>query len=255
VETGVGKERSGGAPLHVLYLDAACAVVWKPSGVLVHPTTQAPDRDTMLSRARERLGRWVYPVHRLDRSTSGVLLLALSPAAARELGLAFRDGTVTKTYRAVVRGHTAEEGRIDYALAGVRGNAPKPALTCYRRLAAAELPFAVGRYPTARYSLVEVQPLSGRLHQIRRHFAHISHPVVGDTRYGDGRHNRVFREFFGLHRLLLTAESLTFRTPEGSTEVTVGAPADPELEPLMRSLGWGRLRQTSAAARVSISCA
>jgi len=236
-------------PLEILFADEHLVAVHKPSGLLVH-RSPIDRRETRfaLQLVRDQLGRRVYPVHRLDKPTSGVLLFALSTEAARELSLAFAHGRVEKTYLAVVRGVPDEAGVIDYPLReepdgpADRGEGPgggaQAALTAFRRLAATELPYAVGRYPTSRYALVEAHPRTGRRHQLRRHFKHILHPLVGDTKYGEGRHNRFFRERFDCRRLLLAAVELTFPHPESGAALTVSAPPEASfLEPLAR-LGW-----------------
>lgn len=233
--------------MELLFIDDECAAFHKPSGLLVH-RSPIDRRETSfaLQIARDRLGRRVYPVHRLDKPTSGVLLFALSPAAARDISAAFAAGRVEKSYLAVVRGCPPEEGVIDHPLVeepdGVEGGPaterlPRPALTEYRRLATVELPEAVGRYPTSRYSLVEVFPRTGRRHQIRRHFKHIFHPLVGDTKYGEGRHNRFFRESYGCRRLMLAAVGLTFPHPRGG-DLTVTAPPEESFLSVVDRLGW-----------------
>lgn len=233
--------------MNLLYADEHCAAFHKPSGLLVH-RSPIDRHETVfaLQIARDRLGRRVYPVHRLDKPTSGVLLFALSPPAARILSNAFAEGRVVKRYLAVVRGCPPEEGVIDHPLVeepdGIEGGAqedrvPRPAVTGFRRLATAEIPYSVGRYPTSRYSLVEVTPRTGRRHQIRRHFKHIFHPLVGDTKYGEGRHNRFFRENYGCHRLLLAAVGLTFPGPDGAA-VTVEAPPEESFLSVLAHLGW-----------------
>lgn len=233
--------------MELLFADGDCAAFHKPSGLLVH-RSPIDRRETRfaLQIARDRLGRRVYPVHRLDKPTSGVLLFALSPGAARDISAAFAAGRVEKRYLAVVRGCPPEEGMIDYPLVeepdGVDGGSaaerlPRQAVTEYRRLATVELPDAVGRYPTTRYSLVEVFPRTGRRHQIRRHFKHIFHPLVGDTKYGEGRHNRFFRENYGCGRLLLAAVKLTFPHPGGG-EITVTAPPEESFLSIIGRLGW-----------------
>lgn len=199
-------QRMPRAPLTLLYRDERYVAVDKPCGLLVHRSPL--DRhatDFALQRLRDQIGRRVYPVHRLDRPTSGVLLFALDSEAARIAGEAWMDGRATKTYLAVVRGHVPEADVIDYPLVEEPGCAPVPAITEYRRLATTELPIPVGRYATARYSLVGAIPRTGRLHQIRKHFHHVSHHVIGDTTHGDGRHNRMLRERLGIERLLLHA--------------------------------------------------
>jgi tRNA pseudouridine65 synthase len=223
--------------IDVLYQDARLAAVAKPSGLVVHRSAQAPDRDTCLRRVRDQLGRRVHPVHRLDRGTSGVLLFALDPAAARELTATFARRHVRKTYLAVVRGFAPDAGEIDHPLVGADGR-PDPALTRFTCLGRVELPFAVGRYPSARYSLVRAEPLTGREHQVRRHLRHIAHPVVGDVAHGDGRHNRFFRARFGLRRLLLHALRLELPHPDDGRTLALHAPPPAELRALFEELGW-----------------
>jgi tRNA pseudouridine65 synthase len=223
--------------LDLLHLDERVAAVNKPSGLVVHRSARAGDRDNCVRRLRDQLARRVWPVHRLDRGTSGVLLFALDAGAARELAAAFARRQVHKSYLAVVRGVPAESGEVDYALARAAGGARSPARTRYERLASVELPYAVGRYPTARYALVRAWPLTGREHQLRRHMAHLRHPIVGDVTHGDGRHNRFFRERFGLRRLLLHAEELRLAHPDGG-ELEVSAPLPEELARLWHELGW-----------------
>jgi tRNA pseudouridine65 synthase len=209
----------------------------KPSGLVVHRSALAGDRQTCLSLLRGQLGRWVYPVHRLDRGTSGVLVFCLDPESARPLAEAFAAGLVKKSYLALVRGVLPESGVIDRPLAE-EGRAALPALTRFRRLAQVELPRAVGRYPTSRYSLARVEPATGRWHQIRRHLEGISHPIVGDVTQGDGRHNRFFREEYGARRLQLHAERVRLPHPESGAPVCLEAPVPAEMVALFSALGW-----------------
>jgi len=181
----------------------------------------------VLQTLRDQIGQRVYPVHRLDRATSGVLLFALDSDTARTLVSQFEQREVGKHYLAVARGWTDETGVIDHPVADDEGNGvAQPARTSYRRLARVELPFAVDRYPTARYSLVDIQPDTGRRQQIRKHFKHISHHLVGDTTHGNGRHNRFFRQQFDIHRLLLQSQQLDFRHPADDRQMTVRAAQD-----------------------------
>lgn len=198
---------------------------------------------------RDQLGQPVWPVHRLDKGTSGILLFALEAAAAAELAGQFERGEVEKVYWAVVRGHPDAGGVIDHPLRrladeyGYRGaqDLPQAAVTRYRRLATAELPWRVDRYPTSRYALVELTPLSGRRHQLRRHMKHIAHPIVGDATHGKGRHNRLFQERLGCHRLLLAAVRLAFRHPDDGRPVVISTPPAPDFADCIRQLGWGDL--------------
>ena len=213
-------------PLEILYLDDWMVAVNKPAGMMVHRSRLEPRLPFyVLQLLRDRLGRKVYPVHRLDRPTSGVLLFGLHPEAARRLAAGFARKTIRKTYLTVVRGYLPLEGRIDVSLKPDPLRQPddsrrKEALTRYRRLAEVELPYPVGRYATCRYSLMEVLPVTGRMHQIRRHFRHISHPVLGDRKYGDNKHNRFLRDIFGCPRMLLAAVELRLPHPANpATEI------------------------------------
>ncbi len=197
--------------LRILHRDPHFVAFEKPAGFHTHPHTdprhRVPQSRNCLAIARDQLGQLVYPVHRLDSATSGVLLFALEPQIAGQIAAHFRDGTIRKTYVAIARGWTSESNSLDSELDG------KPSRTRFERVATLELPQAIGRYPTARYSLVRVEPETGRTHQIRRHFARASHPLIGDTTYGDGRHNSFMRETLGENALMLKAYSVRFPHP------------------------------------------
>jgi tRNA pseudouridine65 synthase len=230
--------------------DEYIIAVNKPAGLLVHPSWIAPVRTpNLLALLKERYpGETLHTIHRLDRATSGVILFARDKTVAQRLQQQFIDRTIKKTYLCVVRGWTEEEGLIDYALKPIhdkredqRANQDKDAqeaVSAYRRLATVSLPIPVGRYPEARYSLVEVKPTTGRKHQIRRHMKHILHPIVGDTKHGEGRHNRLFREHLDLHRMLLMATGLEFMHPIRERKVHIEAGVGEEVERLFKGFGW-----------------
>jgi tRNA pseudouridine65 synthase len=223
--------------LTVRHVDDDLVVVHKPPGHVVHRTPLCPDAPVVLQQLRDQLSRPLYPVHRLDRSTCGLLLFALTPRSASRLCQAFREQLVEKEYLAVVRGWTDMEGTVDHALAEGTGESPKEARTQYRRLATCELPIPVRPYPSSRYSLLSVRPLTGRTHQIRRHMKHIAHPVIGDTTHGRSEHNVMFRERFGIHRLLLQATRISFPHPRTQDRVTVADTVDPEIARLLAEIG------------------
>lgn len=224
--------------LSILYRDEHFVAIDKPPGMLVHRTRIAEEGPYAMLLLRDQIGQHVFPVHRLDRPTSGVLLFALSSEAAREMCGVFESRLVEKRYLAVVRGYTEEAGTIDYALREEDHKPPQEAVTHYRRLTTVELDIAVGRYPQARYSLVEVTPETGRMHQIRKHFHHIFHPLIGDTTHGEGRHNRLFRDHFNMQRLLLFATELCFRHPYTGQKVVITAPLPAEVVALFERFGW-----------------
>jgi len=197
---------------------------------------------------RDQIGQHVYPVHRLDKPTSGVLLFALNADSARKMSELFRARETEKEYLAVVRGYTDEKGLIDYPLKeeldrksdsrAVQDKAAQDAVTEYCRISTVELPYHVGRYQSARYSLVRLKPSTGRKHQLRRHMKHIFHPIVGDTSHGDGKQNSFFRDRFSCHRLLLAAVRLGFIHPETNESLEIGALPGADFSDLIEALGW-----------------
>jgi tRNA pseudouridine65 synthase len=234
------------AQLPILYVDDAVVVVNKPSGLLVHRSPiDRHERRFAVQILRDQLGRRVYPVHRLDKGTSGALAFALDREAAAALAAAFASREVSKTYLAVVRGWPEESGVIDHELAAVqdeyalpRDEDAKPALTSYRRLATVEVPVRVDRYPSSRYALVELCPETGRRHQLRRHLAHLSHPIIGDSTYGKGRHNRLFADLYGVRRMMLACTGLEFRHPSSGQLLGIYASPGEEFASLAVRFGW-----------------
>ncbi len=224
--------------LDVLYQDEDFAAIDKPNGLLVHRTKHDPREAAALQMTRDQLGRRLYPVHRLDRPTSGVLVFGLSKHAARELGRMFMAGEVAKTYLAIVRGYAPERDEINHPIADEDKPGERDAVTAYQRLATVELDLPAGPHATARFSLLAVFPKTGRRHQIRRHLAHIRHPIIGDVRHGDGAQNRFFREHFNLRRLFLFAMRLSFRHPFHGRTLTIQAKPPGELEALFQRFGW-----------------
>ena len=215
-------------PIEILFEDADLLAVNKPAGLLVHRSKIAnAETEFLLDRIKQQAGANLYLAHRLDRATSGVLLLAKSREVAGEIGRAFMAREVTKKYLAVVRGWPDAEGVIDYPLPGVREHGPrKPALTRWRTLATTTVPIEMGRYPEQRYALVEAAPETGRYRQIRKHFHHVSHHILGDTSHGRGDHNRLWRIHFQLQRMLLHAWRLEFAHPRSGERVRIQAPLD-----------------------------
>ena len=227
------------APLRLLHIDDDLVAIDKPAGLLVHPSVlDAHETRSALAQLREQLDQPLWTVHRLDKATSGVLLFARSLEAARAIGAAFEAGAVGKRYLALVRGWPPAAGEIDRSLARdpelpSAGQPRVPAMTRFRRLACHEWPFADGRHPSSRYALVEVEPLSGRRHQIRRHFKHLAHPVIGDSTHGKGPHNRAVAEWLGVQRLWLHASRLALPAFSGRSQTVIEAAAGSEWQCLM----------------------
>ncbi len=236
--------------LDILYRDDFLVAVNKPSGLLVHRSDiDRHETRFAVQLLRDQIGRRVFPLHRLDKPTSGVLLFAFDAESAREVGGQFERNEIAKRYLAVVRGWTAEAGVIDHPLSRQfddygrkfpAGAAPEPlpAVTGFRRLAMVELPEAVDRYPSARYALLELRPQNGRQHQLRRHLKHIAHPVIGDANWGKGVHNRFFQRRFGCHRLLLACTELGLRHPVSGQALTIAAAPESSFSAVTDALGW-----------------
>lgn len=236
--------------LEILYRDDDLIAVNKPAGMLVHRSwLDKHETRFAMQTLRDQIGQHVFPIHRLDRPTSGVLLFALNSETARLMSEQFEQHLVEKSYLAIVRGYLLEQGRIDYPLKVQldkiadkfsQEKAPQQAVTDYQNLATVELPFSVGKFPTARYSLVQLFPQTGRKHQLRRHLKHLFHPIIGDTNYGDLHQNRAFSAHTGVERLLLHANALRFTTPGRLQKITINAPLDLQWQQLFEQFNWSQ---------------
>ena len=235
--------------LEILYQDEWLVAVNKPAGMLVHRSwLDTHETKFVMQTLRDQIGQHVFPIHRLDRPTSGVLLFALNSEAAKLMCEQFEAKNVQKSYWAVVRGYVQGAGRIDYPLKvqldkiadkfAQEDKAPQNAITDYECVKTVEMPYAAGRYATSRYSLVRLVPHTGRKHQLRRHCKHIFHPILGDTQYGDLHQNRALTENTGCKRLLLHAETLSFVHPILKKAMTIYAPFDEQWQDLMKQFGW-----------------
>lgn len=244
--------------LPILFEDQYLIAINKPAGLLVHRSDiDRHETRFAVQLLRDQIGQHVYPIHRLDKPTSGVLLFAKSPETARTVSQQFMDHQVEKNYLAVVRGHPPEQGVIDHPLipkADTRKEREKikrkkqrgeeiqamaqDAISHYQTLAKIELNEAVDKYPTSRYALVQLKPQTGRKHQLRRHLKHISHPIIGDPKFGKRVHNRYFAEHLHCDRLLLAAIELTFIHPETNHSIAIQAPIDGTFLELLLRFKW-----------------
>lgn len=249
--------------LEILHRDDYLVAIHKPAGLLVHRSMiDRHEQRFAVQLLRDQLGRHVYPVHRLDKGTSGILLFGLDPHSAASLGQRFERGDVGKRYLAIVRGHPPAEGLIDHPLScrtdayaprghtrpDRPGDETQTAQTRFRSLATVELPYAVDRYPTSRYALVALMPITGRRHQLRRHMKHLSHPIIGDASYGKGRHNRFFAAHYGCQRLLLACVGLCFEHPATNEQLELRARPSPDFEGIATALGWRDALQAGLCA-------
>ena len=236
--------------IEIIYEDEFLVAINKEAGLLVHRSwLDKGETRFAMQLTRDAVGCHVFPVHRLDKPTSGVLLFAKSSAVARSLTEAFTAHKVTKQYLAVVRGYMSEQGSVDYALsfqpdaiADKFANLDKPAqeaVTHWQSLAQIELPFAVSKkHETSRYSLMRLTPETGRKHQLRRHMRHLFHHIVGDTSHGDGRHNRFFRTQYGCARMLLHAQTLALSHPVTGEPLLLKAGLDDQWLRILEEFAW-----------------
>lgn len=224
----------------ILYRDSDLVAVNKPTDMLVHRSHLARDRQVVLQGLRDQLGQRLYPIHRLDRATSGVLVFALDPEAASTLSHSLASDAAHKVYLAIVRGWPdPASGRIDRPVRDDDRQSHREAITEYRCLETAELPIPNRRYPQSRYALVALSPKTGRRHQLRIHMERVAHPIVGDTTHGDNDHNRIFRDELGLKRLMLHAWHLRLPHPRiPGRELTITAPPGDRFAAALDRLGW-----------------
>lgn len=223
--------------LEILFEDEELIAINKPHGLLVHRSSIAADTSEFaLQILRDQIGKSVYPAHRLDRKTAGVLLFSLNKEMDSCIQTAFSQNLIKKEYLAVVRGHTNPDGVIDYPLKKENGTI-QDALTNYTTLALTEIDLPFGNFPTSRYSLVLARPQTGRMHQIRKHFAHIFHPIIGDRPHGCNKQNKLWKETFQHDTMLLHAKTLEFQHPKTKENILIQANVQPEFQRALEILG------------------
>ena len=233
--------------LEILYRDDEFIAINKPAGMLVHRSWLDKHETVFaMQTLRDQIGQHVFPIHRLDRPTSGVLLFALNSDMARTMSQLFEQHQIQKSYLAVVRGYLEGEGRIDYPLKVQldkiadkfsQEKEAQDAITDYKGLATVEMPYPAGKFQTARYSLVQLFPQTGRKHQLRRHMKHLFHPIMGDTNYGDLHQNRALIANTGCDRLFLHSNCLQFIHPKHLQNIEINAPLDQQWLSLFEQFG------------------
>lgn len=222
--------------LEIIYQDEYLVAINKPHGLLVHRTNIAEEtEDFALQKLSDQLNRFVYPCHRIDRKTAGVLLFALDRETEGAMKKQFADKKVDKFYHCMVRGFFPEHVILDKPLAKENGKL-QDAQTSFFNLVSLELPIAVSRYPTSRYSMVLAAPKTGRMHQIRRHLAHLRHYIVGDRTHGECKQNNMFRDKFGLQTMMLHAWKLVFTHPVTNQQIEITADWQPEFADMVLKL-------------------
>lgn len=203
----------------------------------MHRTSISEEKEEFaLQILRDQLGVWVSPCHRIDRKTSGILIFAKSKEADSVMGKLFQNNRVSKKYNALVRGYLPESGTCDRPLENEKGKIQE-AITHFKCLQKVELEIAVSRYPTSRYSLAEITPETGRMHQIRRHFAQMRHYLIGDKTHGECKQNKMFEERFGLNTMLLHAAELSFIHPFTHEKIHLNAEMSEEFQRILSEIG------------------
>lgn len=225
-------------PLEILFRDEHLIAINKPHGLLVHRSSIARDvHEFALQLLKNQIGQWVNPVHRIDRKTAGILLFALDKETEKAMQQQFAENKVQKKYLAILRGHTPDSGEIDYPLRKENGTL-QDAFTAYTTLQRAELDLALGAHSTSRYSLVEAKPTTGRMHQLRKHFSHIFHPIIGDRTHGCNKQNRMFKTEFEMETMLLHASELSFQHPVFNKQIQINAALQPKFLRVMDLMKW-----------------
>ncbi len=239
--------------LEILYKDEYLCAINKPHGLLVHQSPIARDADVFaLQLLRDQLEQHVQPVHRIDRKTGGVLLFALNEEISRQVQPLFAENKMDKEYLTILRGYTEDQGEIDYALTRDDGKVQE-AYTSYETISRTEIPVPFGQHSTSRYSLVKAFPRTGRMHQIRKHFAHIHHPIVGDRPHGCNKQNKLFKERWNMDKMMLHALKLSFVHPATDEKVNIEAPLQSEYIRMMEMMGWNNAKVTALIAAPKMS--
>ncbi len=224
--------------LEILFQDDHLVAINKPHGLLVHRSKIAIEEEVFaLQLLRDQLSVKVYPIHRLDRKTGGVLLFGLNEEMNRKMQKLFADRQVIKKYLAIVRGFTGDEQRIDHPIKKENG-ALQEAVTSFTTIDRVELNIPFGKHATSRYSLLELTPETGRKHQIRKHLAHIDHPIIADRPEGCNKQNKLFKEKFGLTTMMLHAAQLDFTHPCSGQSITIRAELQGEFRRMISVLGF-----------------
>lgn len=237
-------------PLSIIFEDDNFIAINKPSGLLVHRSpVDKRETEFAIQTLRNQIGQYVYPAHRLDKPTSGILLFAKSPEALSAINEQFENHKVSKEYQAIVRGFPPTPVTIDHPVKtrkdkhDKQNNDPKDAVTHLTTLATCTINAKIERYDTSRFALVKLKPVTGRRHQLRYHMKHISHPIIGDTSYGKGPQNRYFQENYQCHRLLLAATQLSFYHPYREEQIILNEPPSEDFQAVIKQLPFEYLEQ------------
>lgn len=227
--------------LEVIFEDEYIICVNKPNNVLVHHahhSRNVADEDSLLQLIFNHKKIKVYPIHRLDRKTSGAILLAKNKEIVSKFQKLFTINEIQKTYFGVVRGFSPDSKIINSPVKGRDAKVHKEALTYLKTLANIVLNIPVKPYDSSRYSLVELSPKTGRMHQLRVHSNKISHPLIGDPKYGDKNHNLMFENNFDMKNMFLHAGKLEFKHPFTLKSLSLNASFSDDWTELFEKFSW-----------------
>ena len=223
--------------LEIIYQDAHLVAINKPHGMLVHRSAIAHEvTESSVQLLETQLNQKVWPAHRLDRKTAGVLLFSLDTATNSLMNQQFMHREIRKIYHAIVRGYTPNEATINYPLVREDGK-EQDAITHFKTLSQSEIDIPSGKFETSRYSFLEVIPETGRMHQIRKHLAHIFHPIIGDRPHGCNKQNKLFKERWGMTSMMLHASELSFMHPHSREHILIQAEFSEEFMRMKEVLG------------------
>lgn len=226
----------------VIFEDEYILCVCKPNNMLVHHahhSRNVVEETSLLQDVFNERGIKVYPIHRLDRKTSGIILLAKEKDYVSKFQDLFTSNEIEKKYYGIVRGFSPETKVINSPVKGRDANIHKEALTNLQTLAKITLDIPVKPYDSSRYSLVELLPKTGRMHQLRVHANKISHPLIGDPKYGDKNHNLMFEKEFGCSNLFLHAGQLKFNHPFTNEQLILTAEFPKDWLDIFKQFSWG----------------
>lgn len=227
--------------LEIIYEDDHLIAINKPHGLLVHRSSIATNTDVYaLQLLRDQVGYHVYPVHRLDRKTAGVLLFSKTAEFVSQIQARLQEDTSMKKYVAFVRGYFPEEITVDYPLTNDKGKTQE-AVTHFKCLKHFELDIPLGKHTTSRYSLIEAYPKTGRMHQIRKHLNHLRHPIIGDRPHGCNKQNKLFLEKWQLNIMLLHAQEMSFIHPVHHEKVIITANQSDEFKRILFLVGKSKV--------------
>ena len=227
--------------LEIIYQDNYCLLVTKPNNVLVHHAHHSRNKieeESLIQLIENQFGKRYYPIHRLDRKTSGIILLASKREYVASFQALFTNNEIQKIYYGVVRGFSQDNKIINSPVKGRDALVYREAETHLNCLDKIELNIPVKPYDSSRYSLVELRPKTGRMHQLRIHMNKVSTPLINDAKYGDKNHDLMYAKQFGWKNLFLHAGSLEFIHPFTNKKLILKSSFSEDWVQLFQEFSW-----------------